>query len=136
MPLTIPYEKRLSPILGEIYRPIAQVFFFSHTKNHWYEAWMLVDSGADYTLLPKYFSYRLGINLAKDCKIFKTAGIGGEEKVYFLKKIKVKLGDWERNIPIGFLNRDDIPPLLGRYMFLETFDVLFSSNHTITFSSK
>lgn len=50
MSLTIPYEKRLSPILGEIYRPIAQVFFFSQTKNHWYEAWMLVDSGADYTL--------------------------------------------------------------------------------------
>lgn len=136
MPLTFPFEKRLSPILGEIYRPIAQVFFFSQVKKHWYETWMLVDSGADYTLLPKYFSHRLGINLEKDCKIFKTTGIGGEEKVYFFKKIKVKLGEWEREVPIGFLDRDEIPPLLGRHLFLETFEVLLSSNHTITFSAK
>ena len=136
MPLTFPFERRLSPILGEIYRPIARVFFYSEVKDRWLGIWMLVDSGADYTLLPKYFAYRLGINLEKDCKIFKTAGIGGEEKVYFFKKIKVKLGDWERNIPVGFLNRDDIPPLLGRHLFLETFEVLLSSNHTITFSTK
>lgn len=136
MPLTFPFEERLSPILGKIYRPTVRVFFYSKVKDRWLGIWMLVDSGADYTLLPKYFSQGLGIRLAKDCKIFKTAGIGGEEKVYFLKKIKVKLGKWEREIPIGFLNRDDIPPLVGRHLFLETFEVLLSSNHTITFSTK
>lgn len=136
MALTFRYDKDASPILGKIYRPIAQVFFFSQNKSRWYEAWMMVDTGADYTLLPRYFSKRLGINLEKDCKIFKTAGVGGEEKVYFLKSIRVKLGSWRRDIPIGFLDRDDIPPLLGRHQFLETFEALFSTNHSVTFSDK
>lgn len=136
MALTFHYDRDVSPILGKIYRPIAQVFFLSQNKNRWYEAWMIVDTGADYTLLPRYFSKRLGINLEKDCKMFKTAGVGGEEKVYFLQSIKAKLGKWERKIPVGFLDRDEIPPLLGRHQFLEIFEVLFSSNHTLTFSSK
>jgi predicted aspartyl protease len=136
MAVVFRYDKDVSPILGKIYRPIAQVFFFSQNKGRWYEAWMIVDTGADYTLLPRYFSKRLGINLEKDCKIFKTSGIGGEEKVYFLKSIKVKLGNWRRDIPIGFLDRDDIPPLMGRHQFLETFEALFSSNHRVTFSTK
>lgn len=136
MALTFHYDKDLSPVLGKIYRPIAQVFFFSQNKNRWYESWMIVDTGADYTLLPKYFSERLSINLEKDCKIFKTTGVGGKEKVYFLKRIKARLGRWERDIPVGFLDRDEIPPLLGRHKFLETFEVLFSSDHTLKFSSK
>ena len=136
MALTFQFEKNVSPILGTIYRPTAQVFFFSRSKNHWYEVWMLVDTGADYTLLPKYFSSRLGIDIKKHCTIFSTAGIGGAEKVYFLKNIKVKLGKWEREIPVGFLDRNDIPPLMGRHLFFETFDATFSSNHTLTFSNE
>lgn len=136
MGLTFPFEKRTSPLLGTIYRPVAQVFLFSESKNSWYEVWMLVGTGADYTILPKYFAKYLEVNLKKDCHIFKTTGIGGTEKVYYLPKIKAKLGSWEREVPIGFLDNDEIPPLFGRHLFLETFEVLLSSNHTITFSSK
>lgn len=136
MALTFRFDKDFSPILGEIHRPIAQVFFYSSKKRKWYEVWMIVDTGADYTLLPKYYSRRLGVNLYKECKLFETSGIGGEEKVYFLKSIKVKLGEWERNVPVGFLDRDDIPPLMGRHLFIETFETLFSSNHTVRFSVK
>lgn len=134
MALTFSFEKSRSPIFGEIRRPVAQVYFYSKSKNRWYETWMIVDTGADYTLLPKYFAVRLGIDLKKDCITFRTSGIGGEEKVYLLKKIKIKLGSWERVIPVGFLDKDNIPPLLGRHLFLETFEALFSSKHTLTFS--
>lgn len=135
MALTFQFEKDFSPILGTIYRPLAQIFFFAAAKNRWYETWMIVDTGADYTLLPKYFSQRLGVDLKRECQVFKTVGIGGSEKVYFLPRIKVKLGKWERYIPVGFLERDDIPPLMGRHLFMETFETLFSSNHTLTFST-
>lgn len=135
MGLTFRFEKSQSPILGVIHRPVAKVYFYAKNKKLWYETWMIVDTGADYTILPKYFSERLGINLKKDCQIFKTFGIGGKEKVYFLKKIKAKIGNWEREIPVGFLDRDEIPPLLGRHLFLETFEVLLSTNHTIIFSA-
>ena len=115
---------------------MAQVFFWSEKEKHWSEIWMIVDTGADYTLLPRYLAADLGVNLEKDCKVFSTQGIGGNERVYFLPKIKVKLGKWERVIPIGFLERNEIPPLMGRHLFLETFEALFSVNHSVTFSQK
>ena len=136
MALTFPFEKSNSPLFGNIYRPVAQVYFYSENKKRWYETWMIVDTGADYTLLPKYFSERLGIDLKQDCKVFNTSGIGGNEKVYLNNKTKGRLGPWERVIPVGFLNRNEIPPLLGRRQFLETFESLFSSNHKLTFSVK
>lgn len=134
MALTFPFEKNYSPLLGVIRRPVAQVFFYSRFKKLWYETWMIVDTGADYTLLPRYFSERLGIDLKKEGRLFKTSGIGGQERVYFVKEIIAKIGDWKRNIPVGFLDRDEIPPLLGRHLFFERFEVVFSKKHTVTFN--
>jgi len=136
MVISFPFEKRFSSIFKEVYRSVAKVFLYSVVKNKWYEIWMIVDTGADYTLLPKHLAKRLKINLNKECRLFKTAGIGGEEKVYLKENMKVKIGNWERVVPVGFLNKENIPPLLGRQGFLETFEVLFSSNHTVSFSVK
>ncbi len=115
---------------------MAQVFFWANQIQQWTELWMIVDTGADYTLLPSFMADKLGVNIEKDCRIFNTYGIGGGERVYFLPKIKVKLGEWEKIIPVGFLERNEIPPLMGRHLFLETFETLFSSNHIISFSTK
>lgn len=135
MVLSFKFRKEKSLLFGEIYRPIAQVFFWSKIAHEWIEVWMIVDTGADYTLLPHYLVNDLGIDLESDCRIFSTGGIGGIEKVYLLKeKLKVKLGKWEEKIPIGFLERDEIPPLLGRQDFLEKFETLFSKNHVVSFS--
>jgi len=136
MVLRFPFKKEQSSILGIIHRPVARVIFWSKSKKNWIAVRMIVDTGADYTLLPRFMADRLGINLEKDCKIFNTYGIGGGERVYFLPKIKVILGDWQRIIPIGFLERNEIPPLMGRHLFLETFETLFSSDHMVTFSYK
>ena len=91
---------------------------------------MIVDSGADYTLLPRYMAEDLGIGFKKDCLPYRTAGIGGSETVYVFPMAKARLGRWERHIPVGFLSRDDVPPLLGRHKFMETFRVLFSRRTT------
>ena len=136
MVLKIPFRTEKSSILGKIYRPVVQVFLWTDKIKQWTEVWMIVDTGADYTLLPRFMANKLGVDLEKDCKIFNTYGIGGAERVYFLPKIKTKLGTWERIIPVGFLERNEIPPLMGRHFFLETFETLFSSNHTISFSVK
>lgn len=134
MVLKFPFKEEKSPILGKIFRPVVQVFFWSEKLKQWTEVWMIVDTGADYTLLPKYMAEELKIDLEKDCRTFNTYGIGGREQVYFLPKIKVKLGNWTRIIPVGFLERNEIPPLMGRHLFLETFQTLFSKNHVLSFS--
>ena len=133
MGLTFPYRKEKSTILGTIHRPVAKVLFWSKPNQDWLAVRMIVDTGADYTLLPRFMADKLGINVETDCKIYSTYGIGGAEKVYFLPKIKAKLGKWERYIPLGFLERDEIPPLMGRHLFLETFDTEFLKSHQIIF---
>lgn len=128
-----PFEITNSQIFGQIYRPIARVDFWSKTIKNWVEIIMLVDTGADYTLLPKFYAEDLGVNLEKDCQPFSTLGIGGSETVYLFKKMEVKLGSWRLTVPIGFLEHDNVPPLLGRQNFLEDFRVLLF-RHTAEFS--
>mgnify|MGYP001129421421 CR=1 FL=1 len=133
MGVKFPFKKEKSPVLGIISRPIAKVHFWSKKGRYWLEVSMIIDSGADYTLLPRYYADDLKINLQKDCKVFTTIGIGGQEKVYFLPSIKIKLGKWKRKIPVGFLDRDQVPPLLGRHKFMEKFNTLFAKKSFIKF---
>jgi len=132
--IVFPFEKEGKGIFRPIRRPIAQVGFFSKKFNRDIKIAMLVDTGADYTLLPRSKAFDLGIDLEKDCAPQITSGIGGTEIVFLLKKrLKISIGEMKRNVPLGFLERDSVPPLLGRFKCLESFDVLFSK-FTTTFS--
>jgi len=87
---------------------------------------MIVDTGADYTLLPYSATEDLKLDLEKDAHKLKTFGVGGSETVYLMRSCKIKLGKFELTAPVGFLARDDIPPLLGRQECLDRLSVLFS----------
>jgi len=91
---------------------------------------MLVDTGAHYTLLPRVYAALLGVRVQRDCRRVRTAGIGGDERVYLLPQLQMRVGPWLRQIPVGFLNHDDVPPLLGRARCLDTFDVCFEGRRT------
>jgi predicted aspartyl protease len=132
MPLKFTFKKEKSSMFGTIRRPLAEVLIWSRKYKSWESVWMLVDTGADYTLLPNYFAEQLGVDL-EDLDVLTTYGVGGTERVYLVKKLKVKLGKWNRSIPVGFLERNDIPPLMGRHMFLETFETHFSKKRIVTF---
>lgn len=126
MPISFPFQKDESILFGIAHRPIAKVYFRHRKENIWRLVTMIVDTGADYTLLPKFLADFLGVSLSKDCRVIRTQGVGGESKVFLLKnKMKAKIGDYERTIPLGFLDNDYIPPLLGRQEFFETFRVVF-----------
>ncbi len=96
---------------------------------------MIVDTGADYTLLARVHAAILGVDLRKNCRRVATAGIGGTETVYLLPRLRMRLGPWSRVIPVGFLDRDDVLPLMGRTGCLDTFDVRFARRRT-TFSAQ
>lgn len=122
-----------SKIFGIVYRPYADVLIEKKDKSGWRKATMVIDTGADYTILPRSYADYLGIDIAKDCIAQTTHGIGGLETVYLYKNLTVKLGNFKRGIPVGFLDRDDIPPLLGRHEFFETFQTLFNDKKLIVF---
>ena len=134
MRIKFPYKKEHSKIFGSIKRPVALACFWSKKFNRYLEFTFIVDTGADYTIFPYSKAEDLGINPEKDCISFRTSGIGGAEIVFLLPEIKMKLGNTEKIIPVGFLKHDDIPPLLGRFKCLDAFSVLFKSFNT-TFSS-
>ena len=47
--------------------------------------------------------------------------------------IKAKIGSFERSIVLGIIDNYHIPPILGRYTFLETFKLTLE-NFITTFS--
>lgn len=118
--LSSPFSFRGDGFLGKIYRPYVKILISSNKISEWIPTEMIVDTGADYTLFPKRYAQLLGINLNKDCKTEETQGVGGKEKIYLCKKdILIKIGVFKKQIPVGFLNRDNIPSLLGRLQALE-----------------
>lgn len=132
MAISFPFKEEKSPIFGIIRRPIAEVFLKDKIHDLWQPVNMIIDTGADYTLLPQFLAAELGVELTKDCRTVITQGVGGTSKVYLLKKkIEARIGELKRQIPLGFLDSDYIPPLLGRQEFLETFKVVFEKFHVI-----
>lgn len=132
--LKFPFRKEESSLLGVVYRPIVRVHFWSSKGKYWLEVLMIADTGADYTLLPRYLAEDLQIDLKTECQAFTTFGIGGSQKVFLLPSIKIRLGEWERKIPVGFLDKNTVPPLLGRHKALEKFNTLFAKRQFVEFT--
>lgn len=131
-----PYEEKLSKIFQKIKRPVAPVKIWSSFFSEWITFSMVVDTGADYTILSIYNALTLGIDINKDCRKLETIGIGGKQTVYFYnKKIKIKIGDCELKIPVGFAQSGNIPAILGRQGCLDNFKLTFH-NFKTTFSSR
>jgi hypothetical protein len=128
--VSFPFGRQPSAIFGTIRRPVATVELWSARSRSWVRIVMLVDTGADYTLLGHAHADVLGIDL-RSCRRVVTAGIGGTETVYLRSRLRLRLGPWSRAIVAGFLDRDDVPPLLGRMRCLDTFDVRFGRQRTI-----
>lgn len=136
MAVSFPFEDLGSSFFGTVYRPVAKVSLQSPKQNIWTTAWMVVDTGADFTILPRYLIQDLGISLENDCVKDTTFGVGGTQGIYLYKyKIKAKIGNLERNIPLAFIDSNEIPALMGRLGFLETFDVEFLKKHQVMFKN-
>lgn len=130
--LSSPFDFRGEGYLGKIYRPYIQVLLTSKNIDELIPVEVLVDTGADYTLLPKKYADLLGINLLKECRLDRTHGIGGVEKIYLCQNlITLKINDFKKIIPVGFLDRDSIPPLLGRLEALEVLVLIMKNKMTI-----
>lgn len=126
-----PFAYRGKSYLGKIYRPYLHIFFYSKARKAWQPVEVLVDTGADYTLLPRRYAEILGINISTDCHPETTIGVGGTESVYQYKNLPIKINSWQTKIPAGFLERDGIPPVLGRLDALEILKLMMVNFRTI-----
>jgi hypothetical protein len=93
---------------------------------------VIVDTGADITLLPNYLAGYLGYDLSKAKKL-DTLGVGGEQVLRVLENVEIKIGPFTRTIPVGFAQSNTVPSLLGRHLCLETFSVEFQGKKKVVF---
>lgn len=129
--LSSPFSFRGKSYLGEIYRPYVEFLISSDKVDEWIPIEMVVDTGADYSLFPQKYSELLGINTEKECFLQTTYGVGGKEAIYLYRRgIKTKVGNWQERIPLGFLGRDDVSPLLGRLNCLEVLTLVMKDHIT------
>lgn len=134
MDVKFPFEDVGKSLFGTVYRPIAKVSLKALTLDIWTDTWMVVDTGADFTILPRHLAGKLRISLEKDCVKDETFGVGGEQVIYLCKrKVKARIGDLERDIPLALIDSNEVPALLGRLGFLETFDTEFLKSHVVIF---
>lgn len=137
MAVKFSFEDVGKSFFGTVYRPVAKVSLQSFEHDIWVDSWMIVDTGADFTILPRHLAQKLRISLEHDCLKDETFGVGGEQVIYLCKqKIRAKIGDIERDIPLAFFDGNEVPALLGRLGFLETFDTEFLKNRTVVFKGQ
>lgn len=132
--VSFPYELRSSALLGTLRRPVAYVHLYSLVLQQWIACTMVVDTGADYCVLPSPLAMDLGLDLRR-CERSATRGIGGPQPVFLCRRVRLRLGPWELRVPMGIVPRDDLPPLLGRYRCLDVFDLRFR-NFVTTLSAR
>ena len=120
--IAFPYERRRSSLLGTIRRPVAQAALYSAVFGRWIAYTLVVDTGADYCVFPASVALDLGIAL-RHCEQHTASGIGGQQTVFLCRTLRLRLGSWELLVPVGFVEREDLPPLLGRYRCLDAFDL-------------
>ncbi len=130
--LSSPFGFRGEGYIGKIYRPYIQVLISSKNIDDFIPVEFLVDTGADYTLLPKSYADLFRIDVIRDCKLDNTRGIGGTERIYLCKSLVIiQIGSFKKIIPVGFLERSDIPPLLGRLDAIESIVLVMKNKTTI-----
>lgn len=133
-PVIFTFETIETKHLGVIRRPVANVQFWSEEFNEWQTHTMLIDTGADYTILPLYMVGLLGLDLSQ-AQTVRTNGIEGSRQTSFFDGLKVRVGGHERVIPVGVAHTSRIPPLMGRHLFFETFTTQFEGSERVVFTS-
>lgn len=134
MKARFPYKYVGKVYFGEIFRPVAKISFKSPSSELEATVWLIVDSGADFTILPKYLAFDLGISLENDCIPDTTKGIGGTQKIFLLKNtIEIRIGKIFKKVPIAFFDSNELPALMGRLGFMERFNVEFTRSLSVIF---
>ncbi len=116
--ISFPYKKidgRLRPIIA---------IELGHTKTFGYE--VLVDSGADICVFHADIGRSIGLDIEKGER-FELGGITGVERVGYLHKIMLKVGNVSYQTRVGFTDsmRDGAYGMVGQKGFFDRFAIKF-----------
>ena len=120
--------------LGKIFRPSARVVFYS--KNVKIETELLVDPGADITLIPKTFGQYLGLKRKGVEKLKRLFGVGKGGVPVLFRDINIIIGKYVIKAKIAWIQDNSNILLLGRYNVFDEFNIEFRQKDRITVFKK
>lgn len=86
---------------------------------------MLVDSGADISIIPRWTGEDLGLKIDENDYIEKAEGLNGTVD-YVIKNLTFKIDGHQFKAPVGWVQTEDVEDiLLGREVVFDLFDVEF-----------
>src|SRR5262245_13364344 len=106
--------------------PAAEVLFRT-AAGEWATTFLLIDSGASVSALPKSDAALLGVEL-KSCEPAMVRGFSGKPLHGWRHQIRIRLEDNELRIPIVFVNSDTAPRVLGREGVFENFTIVLDEH--------
>ncbi len=124
------FAKESSSSLGIVYRPIAKVGL-KDANGELFELSMLVDSGADITILSRRIGDIMGLYVEEgEEKVFR--GIVGE-MIAYVHKIPLFINGKEVETRVAFA-LSEVPNLLGRLDIFKNFEISFIKEEDFCFS--
>ncbi|MBU3925852.1 retroviral-like aspartic protease family protein [Patescibacteria group bacterium] len=110
--------------------PVAEVAF-RDKKGEWLSLFLIIDSGATISALPKSDAVVLGIDV-KNGKHIVISGIGNEKLSAWQHNIPVRLKNAIIQLPVVFLDKEVAPRILGRGGIFERFTLVFEESQKRT----
>ena len=124
------FARENSSSLGFVYRPIAKVGL-RDANGEMFELSMLVDSGADISILSKRIGDIMGLDVEQgEAKVFR--GIVGE-LIAYVHKIPLFINGMEVETRVAFA-LSEVPNLLGRLDIFKNFEISFRKDEEFCFS--
>ena len=124
------YARENSSSLGFVYRPITKVGL-RDSNGEMFELSMLVDSGADISILSKRIGDIMGLDVEQgEAKVFR--GIVGE-LIAYVHKIPLFINGKKVETRVAFA-LSEVPNLLGRLDIFKNFEISFRKEEEFCFS--
>jgi len=116
------FKKVLSKKFGEVLKPLIPVTLVGAKQV--VRTSMLLDSGADLSMIPYSVGEALGLELKMENRS-EVQGIGEGSVPYILSRTGIKFGDIEASVRVGWALIEEIPLILGRLDLFQQFSVEF-----------
>lgn len=122
-PFVFPYGIALRES-GELNIFPAVEAFFSHKNGGMISLFMVIDSGAYISALPKSDAGPFGVHLENGAPM-SVSGIDGRVLNGWRHDLQVKIGEEKIMLPVVFLEESSAPRILGRLGVFDKFTIIF-----------
>ena len=116
------FKKVVSPKFGEVLKPVIPVTVIGPKRK--VKTFMLLDSGADISLIPYSAGEIIGLDLDMTTRS-EIQGVGEGSVPYAPSQIKLQIEDIEITIRIGWALIEEVPFILGRLDLFQKFALEF-----------